>query len=184
MISHVTIHYCISPIQIYAAGKFVGDLACNPTASSQIAAFAAAPLAWYIPNNSSMTITPPSACNPSRLNVLMLEIPGGKDTRIVYQGGLDKNRPGLVTEAPAWLQQWVAWDECVQGNLIKPLKGSFIGGGEVNVTTWRCGPDGQAGSVSYYFSERMAHVWPTGGNAGFNGTTFIMNFFGRWRGSE
>ena len=48
-----------------------------------------------------------------------------------------------------------------------------------------CGGGGGAaqddGLVTSYFSEEMAHVWPTLENAGVDGTGVIMEFFGRGR---
>ena len=71
-------------------------------------------------------------CTPSRTNVPILEIHGGNDTRIPYEGGPDHDRTGLVTEGiPAWLGQWAGRDGCV-GNATVGLEG----GVGVNVTKW------------------------------------------------
>ena len=144
--------------------------------SSRIAAFAAAPLAWY---DDAAT----SSCNPSRANVPVLEMHGGEDTRIVYQGGSDKNRPGFTTEAiPQWLQQWAGRDGCDAANQTVPLEGVVGAGNAVNVTTWNCG--GVEGLVSHYYSQQMQHVWPTTANAGFSGTDVVMRFFRRFGASK
>ena len=173
LLTHLEARFCIDTTKIFAAGKsngggMVGQLACNPEMSSRVASFAAAPGAFYQGYDVP--------CNPSRTNVPILELHGGADTRILYQGGPDPNRPGYSTDPiPTWLQSWATRNQCHPVNTTVPLTG-VVGDNEVTKTTWNCGETN--GLVSHYFSKTMKHVWPTVGNAGYNGTQVIMEFFG------
>ena len=148
----------------------VGQLACNPSASAVIAAFAPVSGAFYTDFQGP--------CFPSRTPIPILEFHGGADTTIFYEGGEDGSDRGITVPIPDWLHNWTAWDGCAQTAANETaILVDKEGANNVNRTTWDCG--GHAGIVSHYFSSYSKHVWPTSENAGYNATSVIMEFFGR-----
>ena len=147
----------------------VGRLACDPTTSSLIAAFAPVSGAFYTDYQGP--------CYPSRSPIPILEFHGGSDTYIPYEGGEDSDDRGVTEPIPQWLQEWAARDQCDAGNQTVQLTDAE-GTNNVNRTTWTCG--GEDGVVTHYFSSYLGHVWPTEADAGYNATSVIMRFFDQW----
>jgi poly(3-hydroxybutyrate) depolymerase len=102
--------YCISPRNIYAAGKsngggFVNLLACDPKASSIIAAFAPVSGAYYLTKEETSP-----ACNPSRSPVPIIEFHGYQDETIPYLGGDNTRDNGITPPIPEWINEWATRD--------------------------------------------------------------------------
>lgn len=161
----------------------VAQLACNPTLSETIMAFAAAPLALYEGTQGTMG----KEClgrkkKDGERGLPVLEIHGGRDKRVLYEGGSSKERGGLRTVGvPAWLQGWAGRDGYEVGNRTE----GFEGVKGVNMTTWKCPVSAEKeeeGLVAGILSERMGHVWPTLENSGVDGSRVILEFFERWGG--
>jgi len=148
----------------------VNELACNPSTSARIAAFAPVSGAFY--QNSS------GPCYPSRANIPILEFHGGNDTIINYEGGEDLGDRGVTVPIPTWVQQWAQRNQCDTKNKTINLANA-AGTNIANRTTWNCGTNQGAdfALVSQYYSSHLGHVWPTGANAGYNATHVIMDFF-------
>ena len=69
-------------------GGFVGTLACHKLGSTLFAAFAAHSGAFYTDING-----PSNACAPARLPLPILEIHGGADKTVHYEGGQGDGGP-------------------------------------------------------------------------------------------
>jgi poly(3-hydroxybutyrate) depolymerase len=69
-------------------GGFVGSLACSAIGSELFAAFAAGAGAFYTDING-----PNNGCSPSRRPVPLLEIHGGSDKTVKYEGGQGDGGP-------------------------------------------------------------------------------------------
>lgn len=172
LLTHLQSRFCISPLQIFASGKsngggLVGRLACNPEMSSRIAAFAPVSGAFY---RDFM-----GPCYPSRSPIPMLEFHGGADKTICYGGGEGKKHRGVTVPIPSWLHNWTIRDGCANNAKNSTVVLPGVGGKSVQRTTWDC--KGRSGIVSHYFSKALGHKWPTEGNAGYNATSVILDFF-------
>ncbi|KAF2173769.1 carbohydrate esterase family 1 protein [Zasmidium cellare ATCC 36951] len=178
MIDYLTPRYCVDTDAIYATGKSNGEgfsaniLACNATATDRIAAFASASGAYCQCNASKI----PIPCAPSR-PIPLLEIHGTSDTTIPYDGGA--RRGECLPSIPHFLQNWASVDNFSStANVTTQLYGGKVQkydfGGKVDfLTQWRV--------------EGLGHSWPSTGANGdsskgtyFNGTEFMMEFFGRY----
>lgn len=180
LISHLLSRYCLDPTRVYAAGKsngggLVGLLACDPTTSSQIAAFAPVSGAFYLDKTTGKL--PP--CNPSRLPIPIIEFHGWKDHTIYYLGGPDNSSRGNTTSIPAWVDGWATRDNfSVSQNVSSsvcppPFK-------KVTKYNWN-------DTVEHYNISNLFHDWPstypnddTHFTTCFDATSVIMNFFSRW----
>lgn len=112
MISSLTSNYCIDEDRIFAAGKSNGGgfsadiLACDPVASTKIAAFAGVSGAYYQGTNDTdcNADTVAIACNPGRKPVPIFETHGSADTTIPYLGGARRNR--CLPTVPHFMTAW------------------------------------------------------------------------------
>jgi poly(3-hydroxybutyrate) depolymerase len=113
MIAHFNDRYCIDTSRIYAAGKsngggFTGGyLACDPSLSQQIAAFAPVSGAFYVPGSTEDDCDPATIaiqCNPGRKLVPVLEFHGDADDTIAYAGGL--RRGECLPSVLHWVEEW------------------------------------------------------------------------------
>lgn len=91
--------YCVDSARMYATGHSNGGglvnlIACNATVGAEFAAFAPVAGAFYENNEDE------SDCKPARNVVPMLEIHGGDDRIISYDGG--KGRGGELPSIPDW----------------------------------------------------------------------------------
>jgi poly(3-hydroxybutyrate) depolymerase len=178
--------YCLDTARIFATGKSDGGgvanlLACDPSLSSRIAAFAPVSGAYYIntPTCSPDTVAIP--CSPSRIEIPILAFHGGADNVIAYNGGARKNE--CLPSIPHWIQQWAARDGLAPSNKTIPIA--------VNATLYQYGDDNAstAGLVGLVYDSVNGHDWPsTQPNADntnlppyhpvtFNATSMILDFF-------
>jgi len=170
---------------VYASGKsngggFTGILACDPTASSRIAAFGAVAGAFYLNQETQEPL--PCALPPNRKAVPILEIHGAKDHQIEYEGGPNVHRDGEPTTVniPEWANAWVERDG------LDPNKNEtgVLCKGVREVKTWNWDD-----TVVHYLYANMNHVWPSQfGNTDTNKTTceeadatrVLLEWFGKW----
>jgi poly(3-hydroxybutyrate) depolymerase len=184
LIDHILDRYCIDPTRIYASGKsngggFTGILACDPTASSRIAAFAPVSGAFYLNQTTQQSL--PCALPPNRKAVPIMELHGAKDKQIVYGGGPNLNRNNETTEnIPAWVHAWVERDGL---DVKKNVTGTLCTGvREVQTWSWN-------DTVLHYLYANMGHAWPSQfGNDDSSkttceeadGTRVLLDWFQKW----
>lgn len=174
LLDHFQARYCIDPARVYATGKsngggMVDRLACDPSMSFRIAAFAPVSGAFY-----PLYQEP---CSSGRHPIPMLEFHGGNDSVIHYDGGPDGSNRGDTLAIPTFLAQWADRD-CPPvgvGNVTVQLTNDE-GKNYANKTTWSCGAG--EGIVTHYFSSFLGHTWPNEMNAGYEATRVILEFFG------
>ncbi|KAK0382865.1 hypothetical protein NLU13_8781 [Sarocladium strictum] len=154
LLAQVRRDYCVDSARISATGHSNGGglvnlIACNATVGAEFAAFAAVSGAFYEDQEESL-------CEPARRLTPMLEIHGGKDDVISYNGG--KGHGGEIPSIPDWLERWAKRDDCVQKESVE------IFDGQVEHLTWQC--RGKSGALQHYkvknggkyFSQ---HSWAT-----------------------
>lgn len=149
VIADVTAKLCVDDGKIYAAGMsngggFVGTLACDRIGSTLFTAFAAHSGAFYTDVNG-----PDNGCTPARVPVPILEIHGGADKTVHYEGGQGDGGP----EPPItdWLDWWAHRNGCSnksEENLVD---------GDVHHISWTCG--GVSGFLQHYKVDDMGHCW-------------------------
>lgn len=115
MINSISAHYCIDTDKIFAAGKSNGGgfsaniLACDPTASTKIAAFAGISGAYYqgTTDANCNAATVPIPCKAGREPVPIFETHGSADPVIPYDGGLRRSRclPSIPHFMTAWSER-------------------------------------------------------------------------------
>ncbi|KAF4598596.1 Feruloyl esterase B/C/D [Pleurotus pulmonarius] len=194
VIDEISAAYCVDTTRIFATGKsqgggFVGQLACNTTASRRIAAFAPVSAAFYVsaPNfgdTCQPATVPIKPCAPGRPDIPILDFHGGADGTINYNGGPRKG--GCLPTIPHWVQTWAGNDGLGAANVSRPLtdEGAVL-------FEWGSA-EGKGGLVSHVFSgPDIDHSWPStfdnpdnilhkDGPASFNATTIILEFFERY----
>ena len=87
MLADLRQEFCVDSARIYATGMsngggFVDAIACNDTVGGEFAAFAPASGAYYTNNDDTY-----SDCKPARVPTPILEIHGGADESVKYDGG-------------------------------------------------------------------------------------------------
>jgi poly(3-hydroxybutyrate) depolymerase len=187
LISHLESTFCVDSSRIYAAGKsngggFTGLLACDPVASTKIAAFAPVSGAFYLDNKTSEI--PP--CKPGRLPIPIADFHGVMDSTINYTGAINSRENAYTVNIPAYVNAWAERDG------FNPDKNSTstLCSGKKLVTkyTW---DDNE--TVVHYKYKNLAHDWPS---SFFNedtgeknslltckdaeATKLILEFFGKW----
>jgi poly(3-hydroxybutyrate) depolymerase len=173
LLDHMQDRYCIDPSRVFATGKSNGGgltnaLACNPSMSQRIAAFA--------PVSPAMYPKFQKPCQPGRTPIPILEFHGGSDDVIHYFGGEDGSNRGTTVAIPTYLLHWAHRDGCVDPVVNKTVElRNGDGYNYANQTMWDCG--GQEGIVTHYFESYLGHVWPTVENAGYSATKVILEFF-------
>lgn len=150
MIKDLSTKYSVDKSRIWATGKsqgggFCGTLACDHDMSSRIAAFAPVSGAFYVKNDTKCypeTIHIP--CDASR-QVPIIEIHGGKDTTIDYDGKGRKRQclPSILH----WVAEWVSRDH------LEGVNTSSVG----DATLYAYG----GGIVSHVFDPAIEHDWPS-----------------------
>lgn len=117
LIANLTVSYCIDTGRVFAAGLSNGGgmtnvLACDPTMSVTIAAFAPVSGALYTSQQGTcypytiepVNSIPQATCNPGRSNLPIIEFHGTADGTINYLGG---PRRGYCLPAIAhWTTDW------------------------------------------------------------------------------
>ncbi|KAH7122754.1 hypothetical protein B0J11DRAFT_347325 [Dendryphion nanum] len=155
LIQYLSEAYCIDPNRIYATGKsngggFTNVLACDPTTSGLIAAFAPVSGAFYLENKTQEL--PPCTPAESRSVIPILDFHGWLDDTIPYLGGINQRQNANSTNIVKYVDEWAK-------------RNSF----EVNanVTTTLCGEDKKVtryawdNTVVHYNLSNLEHDWPS-----------------------
>lgn len=178
--------YCINPAQIYATGKsdgggFVNLMACHPTLSTRIAAFAPVSGAYYINTLPCSPDTVEVPCQPGRTDIPIIAFHGGADNIISYTGGERKHE--CLPSIPHWIREWASRDGLGTENRTIPFAPDAVlyQFGESHRQT--------AGLVELVYDSVNGHDWPsTQPNldnthlppyhpVSFNATSMILDFF-------
>ncbi|KAK7525926.1 Alpha/Beta hydrolase protein [Phyllosticta citriasiana] len=184
LITNLTSSYCVDTSRVYATGKsngggLVGLLACDPTTSAQIAAFAPVSGAFYYGVLGAANDSLP-ACNPSRSPIPILEFHGELDTTIPYDG---RGPGGRGETAPVldWVHDWVERDGFHVDSNVTTSVCQGTGYPEVERHSWG------GGVVQHYWESNLKHTWPAtyandddeSGNytTCYDGAAVIMTFF-------
>ncbi len=187
---------CVDTDRVFMTGKsngggFNGLAACHPQLSMRFAAFAPVAGSFYIEGErhcDPSTVGIP--CSPGRKDVPVMEIHGGRDTTIFYDG--QSNRRGsCLPGIRHWVQEWAARDGVQEDHDDRLIRTNITG--NADVFAW--GPkSGGFGLVTHVFEKNAAHSWPfTGSNAdngplpegngdgpaSYNATPAMLEFFGR-----
>lgn len=178
--------YCIDHTRIYATGKSNGGgltnlLACDPIASSRIAAFAPVSGAFYLDSETGKL----PVCKPTKDRELVpiLDFHGWKDETIPYEGGINTRGNANTTEIVEFVQGW-AERNGFNADLNETER--LCGEGKKKVTRYSWGN----GAVVHYNVSNLGHDWPSEfGNLdtaettcrGADATRVILEWFGRWR---
>jgi poly(3-hydroxybutyrate) depolymerase len=157
LIDHLEATFCVDSSRIYAAGKsngggFTGLLACDPVASTRIAAFAPVSGAFYLDNKTHEL----PACNPGRLPVPLIEFHGLKDSTINYTGGENTRGNAFSTDIITYVDDWAKRD----GFPVNANKTSTLCDGPKGfklVTKYSWGDD----TVAHYAYKNLEHDWPS-----------------------
>jgi poly(3-hydroxybutyrate) depolymerase len=173
LLDHIQERYCVDSSRIFATGKSNGGgltnaLACNPSMSKRIAAFAPVSAAMY-PDFEE-------PCQPGREHIPILEFHGGSDPTIKYGGGEDGSGRGKTVPIQTYLLHWAHRNDCndpVVNTTVELRKSD--GWNYANRTTWDC--DGQEGIVTHYYEQYLEHNWPTPQNANYSATEVMLDFF-------
>ncbi|KAL3419852.1 hypothetical protein PVAG01_08350 [Phlyctema vagabunda] len=175
--------YCIDRSRIWAVGKsdgggFTNQLACNATLSRRIAAFAAVSGAFYVDTKSCDADTVVLPCSPGRAKIPMLEIHGGDDTTISYQGG--ERRDQCLPSIPHFIQDWALLNDLPLESAATHLTSDTI--------MYSFGTGFNLGLLTHIFDGSIGHDWPSTianadntqlghSPASYNATPLIMDFF-------
>ncbi|KAF2738565.1 alpha/beta-hydrolase [Polyplosphaeria fusca] len=183
LIEEISNTYCIDPARVYAAGKsngggFVGSyLACDPTATKKIAAFAPVSGAFYYLRNATTELPP---CKPSRDVIPFMEFHGLKDNTIEYDGAQNDRNNGTTIPILDFVKDWAERDGFDPDS---PKVDSLCRGArEVTRYSWD-------DTVVHYAYKNLFHDWPsTFPNDDTNLTTcedaeatrVILDWFSKW----
>lgn len=183
LLDHLEEKYCIDTRRIYATGfsnggGLTGLLACDPKASSRIAAFAIASGAFY--QDSALKEPLFGHCSPARSPVPIMEFHGEKDPVIHYDG---KTTPdGETYNLPEWLKDWAVRNGCSPDTQKQT---TLLYNGKVERSSWACDTQGEV--VIHYYIHGFGHGWPTTtpldnddqryGSTYFNATPIVLDFF-------
>ncbi|KAH7055912.1 hypothetical protein B0J12DRAFT_436338 [Macrophomina phaseolina] len=182
LINNLTSSYCIDPARVYASGKsngagFVTLLACDPTASLQIAAFAPVSPAIYKGVLGASAGELP-ACNPGRAPTPILEFHGFEDGQIGYNG---TSARGETANIPEYMNDWAARD----GFDPDKNKTTALCADAAFAVAWR--HSWGDGVVQHYNASNLGHTWPDsypnaddGRQTCYDATPLIMDFFGKF----
>jgi poly(3-hydroxybutyrate) depolymerase len=147
-------------------GGFVNTLACSPSVSPRIAAFAPVSGAYYKGNNLDG-----SDCHPARSPLPILEFHGLADQTISYDGGLHRGviLPGIFD----WISHWARRNGCSESD--KPAIATSMSG-QVTHYTWEC----SQGFTQHYAIAGLGHKWPSTDCTYLDATPLIVNFFNQY----
>ncbi|KAK2761253.1 hypothetical protein FQN54_001775 [Arachnomyces sp. PD_36] len=137
--------------RIYATGfsnggGFVATLACDEEVGGQFAAFAPVAGSFYTDVNGTE-----GSCNPARSPLPILEIHGGVDDTVFYDGG--EGEGGPLPAISDWLGYWQERNGCTSDST------SDSDGGNVHHTTWTC--NGVEGALQHWKVDENGHNWPS-----------------------
>lgn len=174
--------YAIDENKIYATGMsngggFVANhLACDEDASQRFAAFGAVSAAYYQFRDASRRAcdaeTVKITCKNDGNKVALLDIHGGQDDTIPYEGGY--RRRACLPSIPHFVTSWAERNGMNSTNQTEEA----FGGDAVH---YSFGEDEAAGMVQSYYVPTLGHLWASGNNGEVvNATTLLMNFFNDW----
>jgi poly(3-hydroxybutyrate) depolymerase len=189
LLAHLSSQYCIDTSRIYASGKsnggaFTGLLACDPVASTRIAAFAAVSPAVYLDNSTSQL----PACTPGRTGIPFMELHGQQDKTAAYAGGLNTRSNGYTTDVVKYVNGWAERDGF---KVDAKTTSTLCGKGKKEVTKFVWGDE----RVVHYRYKNVGHDWMSAtenlDTAGLGGdartckeaeaSRVVLEWFGRWK---
>ncbi|KAJ7641697.1 carbohydrate esterase family 1 protein [Roridomyces roridus] len=149
LLTEIRANYCVDDSRIYATGMsigggFVDTIACSEV-GSQFAAFAAGSGSFYTDNNGV------GGCTPVKTPVPVLEIHGGADPDVNYNGG--EGEGGIEPSIPDWLSWWAQRNNCPDST--KTVEDLFNGTGQHY--SWTC--NGVEGLLQHWKVDDMGHCW-------------------------
>ncbi|KAB8272959.1 Alpha/Beta hydrolase protein [Aspergillus minisclerotigenes] len=185
MLDYFQEKYCIDSTRVYAAGKsngggFTNLLACDPTASTRIAAFAPVSGAYYqdVSEEACHPTTVPIKCSPGRPSIPILEFHGTADKTIPYGGG--GRRGECLPSIPHFVR---AWSKRLGYGLHNTTKELYDG----NVQEYQYGNGDNFGIVTHYRIGGLGHDWPSvrpnsdnPNGTYLDATPIIVKFFKQW----
>ncbi|KAI0169614.1 carbohydrate esterase family 1 protein [Hypoxylon sp. FL1284] len=143
--------FCVDDARIYATGMssgggFVNTIACSEAVGGAFAAFAPASGSFYTDNAAQH-----GSCAPARSPLPVLEVHGGADASVHYDGG--EGEGGVEPSISDWLGYWAQRNGCDDAG--KKVEDSFDG--DVHHTTWTCGDT--EGALQHWKVDDMGHCW-------------------------
>ncbi|RMZ46059.1 hypothetical protein AFCA_001315 [Aspergillus flavus] len=185
MLDYFREKYCIDSTRVYAAGKsngggFTNLLACDPTASTRIAAFAPVSGAYYqdVSEEACHPTTVPIKCSPGRPSIPILEFHGTADKTIPYGGG--GRRGECLPSIPHFVREW---SKRLGYGLHNTTKELYDG----NVQEYQYGNGDNRGIVTHYRIGGLGHDWPSvrpnsdnPNGTYLDATPIIVKFFKQW----
>ena len=186
LINHIEHDFRIDTTRMHVVGFSNGGglaalLACDPQASSRVAAFAMSSAAVY--KDEALKEPLFSSCHPSRAPIPILEFHGDADPVISYDGKATPDGP--TYDVFEWLQGWAKRNQC--GDLAG--KKTILYDGKVEKTAWSTS-DGEV--VEHYKIAGFGHGWPTKfplkydskerlRPTCFDATPIVLDFFRRFK---
>ncbi|KAJ5232912.1 Alpha/Beta hydrolase protein [Penicillium chermesinum] len=151
LVADVQANNNIDTSRIYATGLsngggFVGTIACSDV-GGLFAAFAPVAGAFYTDTDFSDH----SSCTPARSPLPILEIHGGSDKTVYYEGGHGEG--GMLPAIPDWLAAWQRRNGCGANTTVNSDNGN------VHHTTWSCQDAGNA--LQHWKVDKNGHDWPS-----------------------
>ncbi|KAF8178785.1 hypothetical protein K438DRAFT_1769242 [Mycena galopus ATCC 62051] len=159
--------WCIDDSRIYATGMSIGAGFANTIACSPIGGdFAASAII---------------RCTPARSPLPMLEIHGGADTSVHYDGGPGEG--GVEPAIPDWLSWWAERNACGTNTSTTSFND------DVQHYEWEC--SGSEGLLQHWKVDDMGHCWASTtldfseiaageGPTPIDASTIVMAFFDLW----
>ncbi|KAI1813548.1 carbohydrate esterase family 1 protein [Poronia punctata] len=141
--------YCVDDARIYATGMSIGGGFVNTIACSEVgdefAAFAPSSGSFYTDNDGV-----DGGCSPARSPLPLLEVHGGNDGSVHYDGG--EGEGGVEPAISDWLGWWAERNGCTSSK----VEDSFDG--DVHHTIWTCADDVE-GVLQHWKVDDMGHCW-------------------------
>lgn len=174
--------YAIDENRIYATGMsngggFVANhLACDKNAAKRFAAFGGVSAAYYQFRDASRRACDPESvkivCKNGGNKVALLDIHGGDDDTIPYEGGY--RRRACLPSIPHFVTSWAERNGMNSTNQTEEV----FGGDAIH---YSFGEDESAGMVQSYYVPTLGHLWASGSNGEVvNATDLLMDFFNDW----
>lgn len=182
LLDELTATYAIDENKIYASGMsngggFVANhLACDANAATRFAAFGAVSAAYYQFRDTSRRKCNAESvkidCNNGGVKVPLLDIHGGEDNTIDYNGGY--RRRACLPSVPHFVTSWAERNGMDAANQTSE---AYNG----KATHYSFGEGEAAGMVQSYYVPTMGHVWASGSNGEvLKATEVLMDFFKEW----
>ncbi|KUL88368.1 hypothetical protein ZTR_04887 [Talaromyces verruculosus] len=148
LIADIKSKYSVDSSRLYATGLsngagFVGTIACSEV-GGQFAALAPVAGSFY-------TDVDGEGCTPARSPLPILEIHGGSDQTVFYEGG--EGEGGPLPAIRTWLGYWQQRNGCTSNSTVDSDSGN------VHHTSWICG--GQNGTLQHWKVDANGHDWPS-----------------------